>query len=402
MSRFAFTAIAGDGSTVTGIERADSTGAAHLALVDRGYQPLQLSEKRSILQFEITQKRVPHKDVMHFSRQLAVFVKAGIPILEALEVIANETTNKIFRKALFEMIESLQAGDTFAAAASAHPQAFAPFYIGILNSAELTGDLDVVLNQLSDYIERDADARSKVTSALIYPGVVMAMSIVTVVVLATFVLPRFRVFFNSLHATLPLPTRMLLAFTGDVSKFWYEIAGTLVAIVVALMVARRTTSGRRMLDTLLLKAPVVGDLIQHSIYERVCRILASMITAGVGLPEAMTVTADAINNSVYRKAMNAIREQMIEGQGLAAPLARSGVFPGALRQMFRVGEETGTLDTQLKTAASYYDRELDFKIKRFTSLFEPAVIIFMGVVVGFVAVALVTAMYGIYKQVNVS
>ena len=177
--------------------------AAHLALLERGYGSVEISDKKSILRFEITKKRVPRKDLMHFSRQLGVFVKAGIPIMEALEVISEETTHKLFKSALLDMIERLQAGDTFASAAGAHPEAFPDYYLGILGSAELTGTLDVVLDQLADYIERDIDARGKITSALIYPAVVFVMAIVTVVILATFVLPRFKTFFDSFHATLP-------------------------------------------------------------------------------------------------------------------------------------------------------------------------------------------------------
>ena len=152
----------------------------------------------------------------------------------------------------------------------------------------------------------------------------------------------------------------------------------------------------------LLKLPVVGTLLQAAIVERVCRVLASLVTAGVDLPRALAVTAESSNNAVYNEGINHIREQMMEGAGLAEPLAETGLFPAAARQMFRVGEETGTLDKQLSTAAAFYHRELELKVKHFTSLFEPAVIIFMGVIVGFVAVALVSAMYGIYRQVKIS
>jgi type IV pilus assembly protein PilC len=151
----------------------------------------------------------------------------------------------------------------------------------------------------------------------------------------------------------------------------------------------------------MLRVPVLGDLVTAVIMERICRILSSMIQAGVPLPEAMAVTSTASNNAVYRNGLNHVREEMMEGQGLSEPVARTGLFPGAARQMFRVGEETGTLDEQLELAASYYDREVDIKVKRFTGLFEPAVIIFMGIIVGFVAVALVSAMYGIYHQVHI-
>ena len=320
--------------------------------------------------------------------------------MEALEVIEHETTEKAFKRIIAEMIDDLRAGDTFAAAAAAHPEAFPNFYIGILESAELTGNLDTVLNQLADYIERDVEARSTLTSAMIYPVVVACMAVVVVVVLATFVLPRFVTFFASLHAKLPLPTRMLLSATGFLSNWWFVVVGALVAFVVGCLALRRSQYGRAVLDGLVLKLPVLGSLVQAAILERICRVLSSMLQAGVDLPQAMAVTADAANNAVYRSGIRQIREEMMEGQGLAGPLARTDLFPGAAKQMFRVGEETGTLDHQLSTAAAYYRRELEVKVKHFTSLFEPAVIIIMGVVVGFVAIALVSAMYGIYHQVT--
>src|ERR1700734_2466658 len=181
--KFRYSAIDSSGTQVSGVETAGSSGAAHLALIQRGFQPLEVNEKKSILKVEVTKKKVPRKEIMHFSRQLGVFMKAGIPIMEALEVIEEETTEKLFKKILHEMIEDLRAGDTFAAAASSHPQAFPNFYVGILESAELTGNLDTVLNQLADYIERDVEARSTLTSAIIYPAVVACMSVGVVIVL---------------------------------------------------------------------------------------------------------------------------------------------------------------------------------------------------------------------------
>ena len=210
LSKFRYSALDESGQAVSGVEVASSSGAAHLALVQRGFQPLEVTAKRKLGSIEVTKKKVPRKEIMHFSRQMGVFMKAGIPIMEALEVIQLETTEKLMKKVISEMVDALRAGDTFAAAAASHPEAFPNFYIGILESAELTGNLDTVLDQLADYIERDVEARSTLTSALIYPAVVFCMSIGVVIVLATFVMPRFVVFFKSLHAKLPLPTRMLL------------------------------------------------------------------------------------------------------------------------------------------------------------------------------------------------
>jgi type IV pilus assembly protein PilC len=402
LSKFRYSALDASGKAVAGVEAASSSGAAHLALVQRGFQPLEVSEKRSIMKMEVTKKKVPRKEIMHFSRQMGVFMKAGIPIMEALEVIEAETTEKLMKKTIVEMIDDLRSGDTFAAAARSHPEAFPNFYVGILESAELTGNLDTVLNQLADYIERDVEARSTLTSAMIYPAVVGAMSIGVVLVLAIFVMPRFVVFFKSLHAKLPLPTRLLLAGSSFFSHWWFVLIGTLIIAFVGIVAMRRSPGGRAILDGIILKLPVLGLLVQAAVLERICRVLSSMLRAGVDLPQAMAVTADSANNSVYRNGLGHIREQMMEGQGLAGPLAETGLFPGAAKQMFRVGEETGTLDTQLETAAAYYHRELEVRVKHFTSLFEPAIIIFMGVVVGFVAVALISAMYGIYSQVKVS
>ena len=402
MNKFKYSALDDSGQKVSGMEVAATKSAAHLALLDRGLQSVLLSERKSILQVEITRKRVKRKDLMHFSRQLGVFVKAGIPIVEALEVIGSETTDKVLNATIADMIERLEAGDTFASAASAHPEAFPDYYLGILGSAELTGTLDVVLDQLAEYIERDIDARSKITGALIYPAVVFVMAIVTVIILASFVLPRFKTFFDSFHAKLPLPTRMMLSVSNFVSTWWWVILGGIVLIIVGFVALRRSDGGRAWLDSVMLKLPVAGNMVQAVILERVCRILSSMIHAGVPLPEAMAVTADAANNAVYKHGLSEVREEMMEGQGLSDPIARTGLFPGAARQMFRVGEETGTLDEQLELAATYYNREVDIRVKRFTSLFEPAVIIFMGLIVGFVAVALVSAMYGIYHQVHVT
>ena len=357
-------------------------------------------KKKSILQFELTAKKVPRKDLMHFSRQLAVFIKAGIPILDALEAIHEEMGNKHFRAIVEEMMERLRSGSTFADAAAPHGDAFPPYYLGILRSAELTGQLDTVLVQLSEYIERDLEARRKVTSALTYPAVIAALSVVVVIILVSFVLPRFRTFFEGLGADLPLPTRILLSVSGFLTDWWYVFVGVILGVVVLAALALRTTRGKSARDAFLLRLPIFGDLLRHVVLERFCRILSSMMRAGVPLPDAMAVTTDATSNHTFRRGLTEAREAMLRGEGLAGPLIASGLFPPSARQMFRVGENTGTLDQQLETAAGYFERELDYKIKRFTNLFEPAVIIAMGLVVGFVAVALVSAMYGIFNANN--
>jgi len=402
VAKFRYTAISPDGQTVSGIEDALTVTMARRALVGRDLAPLEVREKKSVLAFEITKEKVPRRELMHFSRQMAVFMKSGIPVLEALEVQTEEMSNKLFQRILAEMADSLRAGSTFAAAAAEHPEAFPPYYLGILASAELTGNLDVVLDQLADYIDRDIETSRKVKSALVYPVIVMIMAILAIVVITAFVLPRFAAFFTSLNAKLPLPTRILMGMANFIRNDWEFIVLFVVVVAAVVTLGIVTERGRAVRDRLFLKIPALGDLIQTAILERFCRILCSMVGAGVPLPEALQVTTDTTTNVVYRKGLSQAREGMMRGEGLAGPLSASGLFPSAARHMFLVGESTGTMDDQLETAAVYFDRELDYKLTRFIALFEPAVVIFVGLVVGFVAIALVSAMYGIYRQVHIT
>lgn len=402
MPKFRYTAIAPGGATVSGIEEALTPGSARRALVARDLAPVEVKEKKGILTLEITKKRVKRRDLMHFSRQMAVFTRAGIPVLEALDVMTEELGNKRFAVVLAQMADALRGGATFAGAASAHPDVFPPYYLGILRSAELTGNLDVVLDQLSDYIERDIEARRKVIAALTYPAIVMCFAILAIVVIVAVALPHFKTFFASLTAKLPLVTRMLLGVANFFTNDYVGILAFLGVVAVLILLSVFTERGRQIRDRLVLDLPVAGDLIRTAIIERFARILYSMVSAGVPLPDALQVTTDTTTNRVYRDGLAGVRAAMMRGEGLAGPLNSSGLFPATARHMFLVGERTGTMDDQLETAALYYDRELDYKLKRFTALFEPAVILFVGVVVGFVAVALIAAMYGIYRQVHLA
>jgi type IV pilus assembly protein PilC len=402
MPKFKYTAIAPGGATVTGVEDSLTPGMARRALVARDLAPVEVKEKRHYLDIEITKKKVKRRELMHFSRQMAVFIRAGIPVLEALEVMTDELGNKHFAVILAEMADSLRGGETFAGAASQHPEAFPPYYLGILRSAELTGNLDTVLDQLSEYIERDIEARRKVSSALKYPAIVFCFAILAVVVITAFVLPRFKTFFASLTAKLPLVTRMLIAVANFFTNDWIGVVGFVAVLVVLALLGFFTRRGREIRDHLYLSLPVLSDLVLTAIIERFCRILYSMVSAGVPLPEALQVTTETTTNTVFRKGLLDARAAMLRGEGLAEPLAASGLFPPTARHMFLVGERTGTLDDQLETAAAYFDRELDYKLKQFTALFEPAVIVFVGLIVGFVAIALISAMYGIYRQVHIT
>jgi len=401
MPKFRYSAVDGAGRQVTGTQVADSKPLLGRDLDQRGLRMLTAEPRKGFMEIQITRARVPRKDLMHLSRQLAAFLRAGIPVVEALDVIREEVANKTLRIALADMAELVAAGESFAGAAAAHPEVFPEMNVSMLRAAELTGHLDEVLDQLAVYLDRDIEARRKITSALVYPGLVFGMSIVATVVITVWVIPRFEGFFSSLNAKLPLATRILLDFAHGLAVLWFIPVALVVLLMGAMYYLVRNTRGREIRDTLLLRLPMVGELVRDAVLERFCRILATTSRAGVPLPDALAVAADGANNFVYRQGIQAALQKMLAGRGLAGPLGETHLFPASARQMIRVGEDTGSLEDQLESAAVYFDRELDYKLKRFTNLFEPAVILFMGLVVGFVAIAMISAMYGIFRQVNV-
>lgn len=395
MPRFAYAAIDATGTSVEGVTKADTIGDARASLLNQNLYPVKIEEKRGALDFELTQKKVKKKELMQFTRQLGVFVKAGIPITEAMEIIGDETQDVALQRTITDMVENLRNGATLSEAAGQHPEAFPPYYIGIMQSAELTGQLDDTLDNLAGYLERELDTRSKVVSALSYPGVVMVLAMFTVVVLAGYVLPQFKPLFEELDAKLPLATRMLLGIATLFSTLWYIPFSVFLGFAGVLYWLFKKPSGQIVKDRLVLRIPVIKGIIEYAILERFCRILGAMVTAGVPIPEGMKTTTEATTNSVFRERLEIAQSEMVEGGGFAKPLAATELFPGAAKQMFKVGEETGTLDQQLEMASTYFDRELESRIKKFTTMFEPIMIVFVGCIVGFVAVALVQAMYGV-------
>jgi len=397
MPRFAYAAIDATGVSREGVTKADTLGEARTALLDQNLYPVKIEEKRGALDFELTKKKVKKKELMHFTRQLAVFVKAGIPITEAMQIIGDETQDVALQRTITMMVDDLRNGGTLSDAAGKHPEAFPNYYIGIVQSAELTGKLDETLESLAGYLEREVETRSKVVSALSYPGVVMVMALFTVVILAGYVLPQFKPLFEELDAELPLTTRSLLFVATLFSTLWYIPFSVFCAFAGVMFWLFKSDSGRPVKDKLVLRIPVIKGIVEYAILERFCRILAAMVKAGVPLPDGMKTTTDATSNVVFRERLEIAQVEMLEGAGFSKPLAATELFPGAAKQMFKVGEETGTLDQQLEVASTYFDRELESRIKRFTTMFEPLMIIIVGLIVGFVAVALVQAMYGVLQ-----
>jgi type IV pilus assembly protein PilC len=402
MPRFAYAAIDATGASVEGVTKADTLGDARASLLDQNLYPVKISEKRGALDFELTKQKVKKKELMHFTRQLAVFVKAGIPITEAMQIIGDETEDVALQRTITMMVDDLRNGGTLSEVAGKHPEAFPSYYIGIMQSAELTGNLDETLESLAGYLERELETRSKVVSALSYPAVVMGMALITVVILAGYVLPQFKPLFEELNADLPLTTRSLLFIATLFSTLWYIPFSVFSAFMGTLYWLFKTDSGRPVKDKLILRIPIIKGIVEYAILERFCRILAAMVKAGVPLPEGMKTTTESTVNTVFRERLEVAQIEMVEGGGFSKPLAATELFPGAAKQMFKVGEETGTLDKQLEVASMYFDRELESRIKKFTTMFEPLMIIFVGLIVGFVAVALVQAMYGVLEGAKVS
>lgn len=349
---------------------------------------------------ELSRARIKRTELAHLSRQLSAFVRAGIPVLTALTILAEDAESSAARRVVSEIADDLNAGLNLTEAFDKHPKDFPLYYRRILRSAELTGQLDLVLDRLATYVERDVEARRKVAAALVYPSVVLGMAVITVLILVVAVLPQFEKFFASLGVELPLITRMLMGITRFLASWGGLLLGLALLVLATMFLLGRTARGRLTVDRLKLHIPVFARIYKLVLVERFCRLASSLTRGGVPLTTCLTVTSESMGNSVYARALDGVQQRVIEGEGLSAPLSTAGLFPAAVVQMIRVGEETGTLDEQLDVASLYYERELDHRIKQVTNLIEPAVVLVVGLVVGFVALALVSAMYGIFQQVR--
>jgi type IV pilus assembly protein PilC len=338
--------------------------------------------------------------VMAFSRQLSSFLEAGIPLLDSLAIVGQQTASPPMRAVVADIAASIHRGASFVDAVDAHPSVFPAYYRAMLAAAEYTGNLDAVLAQLAAYMERDVAARRQVKGALTYPVFVLVVAIAAVIVMSLFVLPKFVGLYRNLGASLPWPTRMLIAFTDFMRADWVFV---ILAIVLLFAGAAATIGGARgkgRRDAFMMRLPLIGHLYHLVSLERFCRVLSSLATAGVPLPLAVGLSADSTNNSLFQKQMLDVRDTLVRGGGLYEPMAATGLFPIAARQMIEVGERTGMLAPQLAKAATYYEREVGFSMKKATDLFGPFVVVFVAFIVGFVAVAQIVAMYSIFGQVR--
>lgn len=372
---------------------------ARLELAAKGLQVIEINEARRWQDIEIG-KPVPQAVLLQVTRQLGAFTAAGVPILDALALLAESTKNKRMKATLTAMGEDVRDGDTLPQAARAHPQVFPDFYLAILDASDRSGDLEHTFETLASYLDRDLASNRAVKSALYYPAILVVLAVVAIVVLAVVVLPRFEVFFASLNTELPLPTRMLLAGSRFFGTWWWAIGLVLVMLLTLAWIFRRSSYGRLATDRALLHLWVFGRLLQLIAMERFSRVLGSLSSAGVPLPDSLKLAAGVMGNKAYENAVVATREGVIRGEGLSEPMAATAQFPAEMVQILRVGEQTGRLAQQLEHSAEYYSKEVDYRLKNLTALIEPVVLLVVGGGVGFVAVALVSAMYGIYTSGN--
>ena len=399
--RYRYEAESLDGQQVKGQIEAPSVNAARNELAVQGLRVTKISERKG-LQLEITKEKVPLVDIMHFSRQMATFLRSGVPMTEALDNLRQDAENKRFKQILGDVLDRVTAGRSVTEALSLHADVFPPYFMALLGSAELTGRMDEAFDQLHTYIRRDVELTRAVRKALIYPMILLGVAILVVLVIVVFAIPKFAEFFADFDAELPLPTRMLMGVADFVGSPAGLITGVLlVALAVATVLYVRTPKGRRNLHALQLKIPMIATVVTYSSTERFTRVLSALLDAGVPLPEALPTSIECANNEVYKERLRVAMEGTLEGRGFADPLASTGLFPNAVIQMVRVGERTGELSDQLNNAAGFYEEELGYAVEKLTAWFEPMMILFIGVVVGFVALAMVSAMYGIYNQVEI-
>jgi type IV pilus assembly protein PilC len=331
---------------------------------------------------------VDEKEIVVFTRQFATMIDAGLPLVQCLEILASQQDNKVFKKALTEIRQSVEGGLTFAAALKQHPKIFSSLYANMVEAGEAGGILDTILNRLAQYMEKAMSLKKKVKSAMIYPSTIVSVALVVVIFLLVFVIPTFKAMFEGFGAALPLPTQIVLELSNIVRAYFLIGLGAIAAMIVGIRMWYKTPSGKLAIDTLLLKTPVFGMLIRKVAVAKFTRTLGTLISSGVAILDGLDITARTAGNKVVEGAVLRTRASIAEGKTIADPLKESGVFPPMVVQMIAVGEQTGALDTMLAKIADFYDEEVDTAVGNLTALLEPMLMVFLGIVIGGVVIAM--------------
>ena len=339
-------------------------------------------------------------ELVLFSRMMATFIRAGIPILDAIEVVRQQAVSSLFRRTLDDLAIQLRNGEQLSIAMTSHPRVFSRLYIDMIVAAEATGELDTILDQLARYLERAEATSRRMRQAMLYPAIVMGLAAVVVAILTTVVLPSFVNLFADFDAELPLPTKIMIAIGSFGAAYGVQTVAIVVGVIVAFSLVRDARVIRRARERVILRVPVIGGLVRLGIETRFARTLGILLRAGVPIARAFDIATSGTGNQNYVRRLAPVRERLISGDGITEPLQASGLFGSLLIQMVKVGEETGTLDRYLDQASEFLDDDLDYRTKQMVTVIEPMLILGVALVVGFVALSVVTPMYGILHAIK--
>ena len=337
------------------------------------------------------------RDVVIFTRQFATMINAGLPLVQALDILAQQTENKILADVTRQVVYDVESGHTLADALRKHPKAFSDLYVNMVAAGEAGGILDTILVRLAQFLEKNDAIVRKVKGAMVYPAVILSVAVIAISVLLIFVIPTFQNMFASVNLELPLPTRIVIGLSNLLKNYWWAFLASMGAIVFGINRYYQTAPGRLQIDGMLLRLPVLGDVLRKSAVSRFTRTLGTLISSGVSILDGLEITARTAGNMVIHNAVMESRASTAGGETIAQPLAKSKVFPPMVISMIAVGEQTGGMDEMLSKIADFYDDEVDAAVGTLLSLMEPIMIVVLGVIVG----GMVVAMYlPIFDMVN--
>ncbi len=388
------------GEMIDGSMTADNKDAVVGALRRQQIVAVKIKEKGKELALPKIGGGVSSKVLAIFTRQFSVMIDAGLPVVQCLEILGSQQQNKTFQRVLFEVREDVEAGSSLNEAFKKHPRVFDNLYCNLVAAGEAGGILDTILQRLSVYIEKNVKLVAAVRSAMIYPIVVVTVAILVVVVIMWKVIPTFASLFEGVGAKLPLPTLIVIAISNFLGRWGWLCILFLIGLFVTLRLYYRTENGRYLIDKIMLKSPIFGVVLRKIAVARFCRTLATLVASGVPILEGLDITAKTSGNAIVEEAILKTRKSVEEGKTLTEPLAASGVFPGMVTQMISVGESTGALDAMLSKIADFYEDEVDEAVANLMSLLEPVIIVFLGVTIGGIVIAMYLPLFTLINQIN--
>jgi len=333
--------------------------------------------------------KVKDKDIVVFTRQFATMIDAGLPLVQALDVLSTQVENKSFSKTLQQVKLDVEAGSTYADALKKHPKTFNELYCNMVAAGEAGGILDTILNRLAAYIEKAMKLKKKVKGAMVYPIVVSSIAVLVIAVIMIWVVPTFSKMFAQMGGTLPLPTRIIINLSNFIASIGGLLtAGGFVAIIVAIVQFKKTQKGGRIVDRILLKLPIFGAILNKVAVAKFTRTLGTLVSSGVPILDGLEITAKTSGNKIIEDAIMEVRKGVVAGKTLAEPITKAKVFPPMVTHMIAVGESTGALDAMLAKIADFYDDEVDAAVNNLTAMMEPLLMVFLGGAVGFIVVAM--------------